>query len=109
MRVALGGAQHIGQVDDAVRLRGNERFDHVVHHRDVAVRDFDFVAQRVEDRRVRIDVHAVDLVPVLDQLTHHAWADESAPTKYCNTHPAPPLTDLRADLPADWPLHAAPT
>ena len=27
---------------------------------------------------------------MLDQPTHHAWANEAAPTKYCNTHPAPP-------------------
>ena len=27
---------------------------------------------------------------MLDQPTHHARPNEAAPTKYCNTHPAPP-------------------
>ena len=78
MGVGLGGAEDVGEVEHAVGFGGDERLDDVAHDGDVAVDDLDLVAERVEDGRVGVDVHAVDFVSVLDQASHDAGSDESA-------------------------------
>ena len=90
MRVALGSAEDVGQIEHALRFRRDQRLDDIVHHGDVAVEDLDLVAQRIEHRRVGIDVHAVNFVSVLDQPTHHARTNEAAPAQHCYTHLDPP-------------------
>ena len=77
MRVALGCPEDIGKVDHSIRLCRDQRLDHIVHHRDIAMRNLNLVSQRIKDRRARIDVHAVDLMSMLDQPSHDPWSDES--------------------------------
>ena len=86
VRVVLAGAQSVGQVEHAVGLGQRHHLHHIVHQRDVAAPDLDVVAQAIERRRVRRDVHAVDFMPALQQAPYHPWTDEAAATQHQYAH-----------------------
>ncbi len=81
VRGVVPASQQVGQVEDAVRLGGENRFDYVLELGDVAVHDAHLVFQSRERGGPGVDVHADDILAPLGQTVDCSRSDEPRATQ----------------------------
>ena len=86
VRGVLAAADHVGEVDDAVRLGVHDGLDDVLEVGDVAAEDADAVAEGGVVGRRGVDVHDDDPLPGLDEARDGAPADEARASEHQGGH-----------------------
>src|SRR5262249_3914895 len=90
MRVALAGAEAVGEIDDPLRLDVEHGAHHVLELRDVAANDRRADRHAAERRRAGIQVHADDLLAARHEAPDETRADEAGRADHQYRHGATP-------------------
>jgi len=107
MRIALTGAEAVGEVDDPLGLHVEHRAHHVLELRDVAAHHRRADRHAGERRGAGIQVHPNDLLAARHQAPDESRADETGRTEHEHRHGGYScLVDCQAIMRQSAPLFA---